>query len=158
MDLFLQIEYEPVRAGDGGWTSVEGFPELDPVIGTLSAGGSFFRSVFPASARCGFDNNVFRCECHLTISYANSKQNLERQQFYPLFDRLTEFVAPLETGVDTVIDMWLLRTWYESEKTNGWSLGVSVYGYAESEVEARKRWNGAVEILHNWLRREIAPG
>jgi hypothetical protein len=158
MDLFLQIQYEPVRADDSGWALVEGFPELDAVIGTLSAGTSVFESVFPASARCGFDNNIFRCECHLTVSYADSKQNVERQQFYPLFDRLTEFVAPLETELDTVIEMWLLRTWYESEKTNGWSLGVSVYAYAESEVEARNRWNGALEILHNWLRREITPG
>src|ERR1044072_3511530 len=111
MDLFLQIEYELVRAGNGGGAFVEGFSALDAVIGALSAGGGFFRSVFPASARCGFDNNVFRCECHFTVSYADSQQNVERQQFYPLFDRLTEFVAPLETEVDTVIDMWLLRTW-----------------------------------------------
>lgn len=135
---------------------VQTFPEAGELVRAINS-SEFLKTVNPPRALCEVTNPpTTRCVCHISVSYEDMNLNMNRFVFYALFDRLTKYVSSVETHRDTVIEGWVIPTRYEEQNLQGWCVGFSVYGYADSEEEARERWVSAVQILRDFIVGEIA--
>jgi hypothetical protein len=132
---------------------VQHWPELREFLTSVNDPRSLYRTLGCAVGVAQSDDSAYQIKVggYVDIAIEVLGFNTTKENFIDLVNQFAAYVDPPKQPMNIFIRFNVTPTVFGDHKMKGWSLNTYIWGYGQSETEAREMWVVGLRLFQDFL-------